>query len=63
MTREEGIEMVKKYDGEFPDEYLDDYLRFYDMTEEEFFNVIDSFRSPDIWEKKDNKWKLKFEIK
>jgi len=62
MTRDEGIEMVKKYDGEFPHEYLQDYLEFYDMTEKEFWKTIDSFRSPDIWEKIDGKWRLKFEI-
>ena len=62
MTREKGIELVKKYDGEFPYKYLDDYLKFYDITEEEFWNTIDSFRSSDVWEKIDGKWKLKFEI-
>jgi len=63
MTREEGIEMVKKYDGIFPYVYLNDYLRYFEMTEKEFFDTIDSFRSPDIWEKIEGKWKLKFEIK
>lgn len=63
MTREEGLKMVKKYDGEFPEEYLKDYLEYYGMTKKEFFDVIDSFRSPDIWKKVNGKWKLKFEIK
>jgi len=62
MTREEGIEMVKKYDGEFPNEYLQDYLEFYEMTEEEFWSTINSFRSPDLWEKVDDVWRLKFKV-
>lgn len=62
ITREEGIELVKKHDGEFPYEYLSDYLEFFDMTGEEFWNTIDSFRSPDIWEKVDDEWRLKFDI-
>ena len=63
MTREEGIKLTKKYDGEFPLEYLNDYLKFYEMTKKQFFNVVDSFRSEDIWKKVNGKWKLKFEIK
>ena len=62
MTREEGIELVKKYDGEFPEEYLEDYLEYYDMSELEFFDTIDAFRDPNVWEKVNGEWKLKFEI-
>jgi len=62
MTREEGIDMINRYDGVFPHKYLKDYLEFYDMTEDEFWSTIDSFRSPDIWEKKYGVWELKFEI-
>ena len=28
------------------------------MSKKEFFDTIDSFRSPDIWEKIKGKWKL-----
>ena len=63
MTREEGIRLTKKYDGEFPTEYLKDYLDYYKMTKKEFFDTVDSFRSPDIWKKVNGKWKLIFEIK
>lgn len=62
MTRQQGIELVKKYDGIFPQKYLQDYLDYFEMTEEEFWKVVDSFRSPDIWEKVNGEWKLKFEI-
>jgi N-acetyl sugar amidotransferase len=65
MTRDEGIELVKKYDGVFPYEYLQDYLEYFKMTEYEFWSVVDSFRSSDIWhlDTFNNKWRLKFEIK
>ena len=62
MTREDGIKMIKKYDGEFPYEYLNDYLKFYEMTEKEFFDTIDSFRSPDLWKRVNGEWELKFKI-
>ncbi len=62
MTREEGIRLAKAYDGTFPDKYLEIYLDYFQMNEKEFFRVIDSFRSPDIWKKVDGKWVLRFAI-
>jgi len=62
MDREQAIALVKAYDGEFPEELLPSYLDYFDMSEEEFWDTIDSFRSPDIWERKNGKWKLKFNI-
>jgi len=63
MSREQAIELVKRYDGIFPDEYLQDYLDYFKMTEKEFWNVVDSYRSLDIWKNVNGEWKLKFEIK
>lgn len=50
MTREEGIEMVKRYDHVRPKD-LDVWLRFVEMTEQEFYSYIDPLRDPEIWEK------------
>ena len=63
MTREEGIEIVKKHDGLFPQEYLNEYLNYFELNEKEFWKIIDSFRNPEIWEKINGVWRLKFEIK
>lgn len=49
ITREEGIEMVMKYDHVRPSD-LDVYLKFVGMTEEEFLESIDYLRDPQIWE-------------
>lgn len=59
MTRKEGIEYVKKYDGEFPEKYFKTFLDYCNITEEEFWDVIDSWRSDHIWIKKDGKWELR----
>lgn len=40
MTREQGVEVVRKLDGTFPLEYLPAYLSYFDMTEEEFWNTV-----------------------
>lgn len=56
MTREEGIELVKKYDHVRP-RSLDIYLKFLDLTEEEFERAIEHLRDRRIWEKEaDGKW-------
>lgn len=59
ITREEGIQLVKKYDSEFPDKYFKEFLEYIDISEEEFWEIIDKNRSPHLWEKIDNIWKLK----
>ncbi|MBU0675234.1 MAG: N-acetyl sugar amidotransferase [Proteobacteria bacterium] len=48
MTREEGIELVKKYDAARPSS-LDIYLDFMGITEEEFYSCLDGMRDEEIW--------------
>jgi N-acetyl sugar amidotransferase len=62
ITRDEGKILVKKYDGEFPSLYFKETLDYLDITEEEYWNVIDSWRSPHIWKKVSGKWKLRSAI-
>lgn len=61
MTREEGIEMVKRYDHVRPSD-LDLYLAFAGMTEEEFESAIEFLRDPQIWKKRGGKWAVKDSI-
>lgn len=60
LTREEGVKLVRQYDGEFPKRYFKDFLDYCNITEEYFWEVIDSWRSPHLWEKIDGDWKLKY---
>ena len=62
ITREEGINLVKKFDGEFPKTYFKDFLEYIDITEEAFYKKIDELRSPHLWEKKKDQWFLKKQI-
>lgn len=59
ITREEGMALVKKYDGELPSKYYQDFLEYAGLTEAEFEEVIDSWRSEHIWRKENGKWKLR----
>jgi N-acetyl sugar amidotransferase len=62
ITRDEAINLVEKFDGEFPTKYLKDFCNYIDITEDEFYKVVDSFRSPHLWVKSDNKWKLRHTV-
>ena len=42
---------MHKYDTEFPEEYLPDWCEYMDITEQEFFDTIEKFRSPHLWHK------------
>lgn len=61
MTREEGLELVKKHDGTFPEKYLPDFLDYFEMTEKEFWQVVDSFANKDVLKKVNGRWVLKEE--
>ena len=58
MTREEAIEIVKKYDGEYPERNLSEVIKFLNMTNSEFTEIIDKHRNNEIWENKGNFGKL-----
>lgn len=62
ITREEGIELVKKYDHVKPYKDLNRWLSYVDMREEEFDRHADTFRDLRVWEKKNNKWIKKYNL-
>ena len=62
IEREEGVELVRKYDHEFPQKYFKEFLEYTDCNEDEFYKIIDKFRSPHLWEKINDVWKLKQQV-
>jgi N-acetyl sugar amidotransferase len=63
ITREEGVALVNKYDGEVPQRYLSEILSYLGLSEEEFNNYCDKFRSPHLWGKDiSNQWKLRHNV-
>lgn len=61
ITRQEGTNLVRAYDGQVPYQYLQDYLDYFRMTKEEFWNTIDSFANLQILRprSKNGLWELK----
>ncbi|MBF0170716.1 MAG: N-acetyl sugar amidotransferase [Nitrospinae bacterium] len=58
IARDEGVSLVKRYDGEFPKLYYQDFLRYTGITDGQFNEVLDHFRSPTVWKKEGGEWKL-----
>lgn len=56
MSREQGIEMVRKYDHVKPRRDLERWLKYVGMTETEFDYVCDTLRDPRVWWIQDGQW-------
>jgi N-acetyl sugar amidotransferase len=59
ITREEAATLVRRFDGEFPRRWFREFLEYLDITEEHFWQVIDRFRQPHIWQQENGLWKLR----
>jgi len=60
MTREQGLELVRRYDGEFPRRYLPQICDYLGMTEQEIRDTADLHRNAEIWKKEGGEWKLRY---
>lgn len=59
ITREEAVALVKRFDTEFPHKYFKEFLDYIGISEKEFWETIERFRSPHLWKKIDGKWVLR----
>lgn len=62
LTREEGVALVRQFDGETPQHYMREVLDYIDLDMEEFMDLCDQFRSPHLWEKVNGEWKLLHQV-
>lgn len=68
ITREEGVALVKRFDGEWParfEQEIFDYLNvdgFPKYDKESFLRHCDTFRSPHLWTHENGQWKLKYTV-
>ena len=63
LTREEGVELARKFDGEFPDRYFSEIMEYLEIPEEQFFETCDRFRPDHLWGKNDKgDWQLKHTV-
>lgn len=62
ITREEGVALVRRYDGEFPRKYFHEVLEYLDLDESTFLKIVNSYRPKHLWEKVGDEWKLKYHV-
>jgi N-acetyl sugar amidotransferase len=77
IDRGEGVALVHRFDGEYPDRFEDDFFKYLSINEREFGSGVcsqfeepimnkrifdelcDQFRSPHLWKRVNNSWKLR----
>ncbi len=62
MTRDQALNLVMAYDNQYPHEFIELYLDYYQMTKDEFDAVLDKYANRDLFEKIDGIWEPKFTV-
>jgi len=62
MSREQAINLVKLYDNQYPEQFIDIYLDYYQMTQKEFDDVLDKWVNKKLFQKINNRWEPIFEV-
>ena len=60
MDREEGLELVKKYDGRCDERFIKRFCDYLEISEEEFWEVVDRVVNRELFERDEKgRWRLK----
>lgn len=59
ISKEEGQALMARYEGEYPERYEKDFLDYISMSREDFFELVDRFRSPHLWKVENGLWRLR----
>ena len=51
ITRQEGLKLVKEYEGRIPEKYFQDFLTDMQITRDEFYKIVDKFTNKDLFKK------------
>ncbi len=62
MTRDQAIQLASLYDNELPEEYIQGYLDYYQMSRDEFDNVLKKWVNKDLFKEDGNRFLPTFEI-
>lgn len=79
ITREEGVALVKRFDGEWPERFAEQIFAYLSlpqkefpvasrsfeepiMTRQRFMALADRFRSPHLWERTTDGWRLRHAV-
>lgn len=62
LTREEGVSLVKQFDGEFPELHFAEVMEYIEMDPDHFLELCNKSRSPHLWVNEGNRWRLRHPI-
>ena len=62
LTREEGVALVRRFDGEFPERYFREVMDYLGIDPGRFLELCDEFRSPHLWKRADGRWILRHQV-
>ena len=62
MSREQAVNLVRLYDGHYPEEFIETYLDYYQMNQEEFDSILDKWVNKELFEKVNSRWSPMFQL-
>jgi N-acetyl sugar amidotransferase len=62
MDREQALNLVRLYDGHYPEEFIGLYLNYYQLSKSEFDVVLDRYANRSLFEKVNDRWQPKFVV-
>ncbi len=62
LTREDGVALVKRFDGEFPQRFFQEVMDYIGMSPDHFHDLCDRHRSPHLWKNEGGTWRLRHPI-
>lgn len=62
MDREQGLSLVRLFDGAYPEFWESQYLEYYQVTKTQFYKILEYHTNKDLFEFKDGRVKPKFQV-
>jgi N-acetyl sugar amidotransferase len=62
MDRLQALNLVRLYDGQYPEEFIETYLDYYQLSFEEFDGALDRWANRELFEKVSGMWRPKFVV-
>ena len=62
LTRDEGVALIRRFDGEFPEKYFQEVMDYIGMNPERFLELCDEYRSPHLWKQETGNWLLRHKV-
>jgi N-acetyl sugar amidotransferase len=62
MDRQQAVNLVRLYDNQYPEQYVETYLDYFQMDRGEFEDTLDRWANRELFVKQNGRWRPNFEI-